>query len=174
MSFLIKNFRFLRRSIQAPSQSLLSNYLSSNLSSDSIFLLKKFNGINLEQVRTATKRAGGSTKNNRGSAGRRLGVKKYGGEKVHKGEIIIRQRGLRFHPGQDVHLGKDHTIHASINGYVKFYKDPTGDRVGYRALSPRRQRMRKELPRDLSVDGRARYFDLVDLSKSQNKTPLPL
>ncbi|CAH7682772.1 ribosomal L27 protein-domain-containing protein, partial [Phakopsora pachyrhizi] len=94
-------------------------------------------------VRTATKRAGGSTKNNRGSAGRRLGVKKYGGEKVHKGEIIIRQRGLRFHPGQDVHLGKDHTIHASINGYVKFYKDPTGDRVGYRALSPRRQRMRK-------------------------------
>ncbi|KNZ43655.1 hypothetical protein VP01_9g13 [Puccinia sorghi] len=104
------------------------------------------------QVRTATKRAGGSTKNNRGSAGRRLGVKRFGelganefhsGQKVEQGEIIIRQRGRRFHPGQDVYISKDHTLHAAIPGFVKFYQDPRGDHVGYRALSLRRQRMRK-------------------------------
>ncbi|KAG0150714.1 hypothetical protein CROQUDRAFT_29984, partial [Cronartium quercuum f. sp. fusiforme G11] len=125
------------------------------------------------QIRTATKRAGGSTKNNRGSAGRRLGVKKFGGEKVNEGEIIIRQRGQRFHPGQDVYIGKDHTLHARIPGFVKFYTDPTGDGIGYRALSLRRQRMRKfvgvvrekneSLPRDLGLLGRARFFGLTDL-----------
>jgi large subunit ribosomal protein L27 len=65
------------------------------------------------------------------------------GQKVEQGEIIIRQRGQRFHPGQDVYISKDHTIHAAIPGYVKFYQDPRGDHVGYRALSLRRQGMRK-------------------------------
>jgi len=126
------------------------------------------------QVRTATKRAGGSTKNNRGSAGRRLGVKRFGGQKVEQGEIIIRQRGRRFHPGQDVYISKDHTLHAAIPGFVKFYQDPRGDHVGYRALSLRRQRMRKfvgvvadpneQLPRNLPEEGRARYFGLIDLA----------
>ncbi|OAV92352.1 hypothetical protein PTTG_02249 [Puccinia triticina 1-1 BBBD Race 1] len=131
------------------------------------------------QIRTATKRAGGSTKNNRGSAGRRLGVKRFGGQKVEQGEIIIRQRGQRFHPGQDVYISKDHTLHAAIPGFVKFYQDPRGDHVGYRALSLRRQRMRKfvgvvanpdeQLPRNLPEEGRARYFDLVDLAAKERK-----
>jgi large subunit ribosomal protein L27 len=70
----------------------------------------------------ATKKAGGSSRNGRDSAGRRLGVKKYGGEVVLAGNIIIRQRGTKWHPGQNVGIGKDHTIFAKIEGVVKFVK----------------------------------------------------
>ncbi len=68
----------------------------------------------------AHKKGQGSTQNNRDSAGRRLGVKKFGGEFVRAGNIIIRQRGTKVHPGNNVGLGKDHTIFALIDGYVKF------------------------------------------------------
>ena len=68
----------------------------------------------------ATKKAGGSSRNGRDSAGRRLGVKKFGGENVIAGNIIIRQRGTKFHPGHNVGIGKDHTIFATINGIVAF------------------------------------------------------
>ena len=68
----------------------------------------------------AHKKAGGSSRNGRDSAGRRLGVKKYGGESVIAGNIIIRQRGTRWKPGTNVGLGKDHTIFALIDGHVKF------------------------------------------------------
>ena len=68
----------------------------------------------------AHKKAGGSSRNGRDSAGRRLGLKKYGGQKVISGNIIIRQRGTKFHPLANVGLGKDHTIFALINGTVKF------------------------------------------------------
>jgi len=68
----------------------------------------------------AHKKGQGSTQNNRDSAGRRLGVKKFGGEFVRAGNIIIRQRGTKIHPGNNVGLGKDHTIFALIDGYVKF------------------------------------------------------
>ncbi len=68
----------------------------------------------------AHKKGQGSTQNNRDSAGRRLGVKKYGGEKVIPGNIIIRQRGTRVVPGTGVGIGKDHTIFAMIEGVVKF------------------------------------------------------
>jgi large subunit ribosomal protein L27 len=68
----------------------------------------------------AHKKGQGSTQNNRDSAGRRLGVKKYGGEKVIPGNIIIRQRGTKVHPGRGVGIGKDHTIYALIEGVVKF------------------------------------------------------
>ena len=68
----------------------------------------------------AHKKGQGSTQNNRDSAGRRLGVKKFGGEFVRAGNIIIRQRGTKIHPGNNVGLGKDHTIYALIDGYVKF------------------------------------------------------
>ena len=61
----------------------------------------------------ATKKAGGSSRNGRDSAGRRLGVKKFGGENVIAGNIIIRQRGTKFHPGDNVGIGKDHTISVS-------------------------------------------------------------
>jgi len=68
----------------------------------------------------AHKKGQGSTQNNRDSAGRRLGVKKFGGEFVKAGNIIIRQRGTKVHPGNNVGMGKDHTIFALIDGYVKF------------------------------------------------------
>ncbi len=68
----------------------------------------------------AHKKGQGSTQNNRDSAGRRLGVKKFGGEFVRAGNIIIRQRGTKTHPGNNVGLGNDHTIFALIDGYVKF------------------------------------------------------
>ena len=70
----------------------------------------------------ATKKAGGSSRNGRDSAGRRLGVKKYGGEKVIPGNIIVRQRGTKIHPGVNVGMGKDHSIFSLINGKVKFKK----------------------------------------------------
>ncbi len=68
----------------------------------------------------AHKKGQGSTQNNRDSAGRRLGVKKFGGERVRAGNIIIRQRGTKVHPGNNVGIGKDHTIYALIDGVVKF------------------------------------------------------
>ncbi len=68
----------------------------------------------------AHKKGGGSSRNGRDSAGRRLGVKRYDGEVVKPGTIIIRQRGTRFHPGKNVGLGRDHTIFALIDGKVKF------------------------------------------------------
>lgn len=68
----------------------------------------------------AHKKGGGSSKNGRDSNAQRLGVKKFGGELVVPGNIIIRQRGTRFHPGENVGIGKDHTIFATIEGYVTF------------------------------------------------------
>jgi large subunit ribosomal protein L27 len=68
----------------------------------------------------AHKKAGGSSRNGRDTEGRRLGVKKYGGEVVIPGNIIIRQRGTRWKPGVNVGLGKDHTIFALVAGHVKF------------------------------------------------------
>jgi large subunit ribosomal protein L27 len=68
----------------------------------------------------AHKKAGGSSRNGRDSAGRRLGVKKFGGEIVIAGNILARQRGTTWHPGSNVGLGKDHTLFALINGRVEF------------------------------------------------------
>ena len=68
----------------------------------------------------ATKKAGGSSRNGRDSAGRRLGVKKYGGETVVPGNIIVRQRGTKIFPGENVGMGKDHSIFSLIKGKVKF------------------------------------------------------
>ena len=68
----------------------------------------------------AHKKGGGSSRNGRDSNSKRLGVKKFGGEAVRSGNIIVRQRGTRFHPGANVGMGKDYTIFATIDGYVKF------------------------------------------------------
>ena len=68
----------------------------------------------------AHKKAGGSSRNGRDTAGRRLGVKKFGGEAVIAGNIIIRQRGTKFYPGANVGMGKDHTLFALIEGAVGF------------------------------------------------------
>ncbi len=74
----------------------------------------------------AHKKAGGSSRNGRDSAGRRLGVKKYGGEHVISGNIIVRQRGTKVHPGQNVGLGRDHTIFAVEEGNVRFHTGKLG------------------------------------------------
>ncbi len=68
----------------------------------------------------AHKKAGGSTRNGRDSESKRLGVKKFGGEQVLAGNIIVRQRGTRFHPGLNVGMGKDHTLFAKTPGVVQF------------------------------------------------------
>ena len=68
----------------------------------------------------AHKKAGGSTRNGRDSESKRLGVKRFGGQVVKAGNIIVRQRGTQFHPGLNTGLGKDHTIYAKTDGVVKF------------------------------------------------------
>jgi large subunit ribosomal protein L27 len=68
----------------------------------------------------AHKKAGGSSRNGRDSAGRRLGVKRYGGEDVLAGNILVRQRGTKFHPGVNVGIGTDHTLFAKVTGKVVF------------------------------------------------------
>jgi large subunit ribosomal protein L27 len=78
----------------------------------------------------AHKKGGGSSRNGRDSAGQRLGVKRFGGEKVSAGSIIIRQHGTKFHPGPNVGVGRDYTLYATIEGYVKFES-----RAGRRLIS---------------------------------------
>tara|TARA_B100000929_G_scaffold5696_1_gene4778 strand:+ start:38 stop:301 length:264 start_codon:yes stop_codon:yes gene_type:complete len=70
----------------------------------------------------AHKKAGGSSRNGRDSESKRLGLKKYGGEFVKAGNIIVRQRGTKFHPGENVGMGRDHTLFAKIDGHLKFVK----------------------------------------------------
>lgn len=74
----------------------------------------------------AHKKAGGSSRNGRDSEGRRLGVKKYGSEAVVAGNIILRQRGTKTHPGKNVGMGKDHTLFALTDGTVKFHDGKQG------------------------------------------------
>ncbi|MGI9374404.1 MAG: 50S ribosomal protein L27 [Hyphomicrobiales bacterium] len=74
----------------------------------------------------AHKKAGGSSRNGRDSAGRRLGLKKFGGERVIPGNIIARQRGTKWHPGDNVGMGKDHTIFATAEGTVAFKRASGG------------------------------------------------
>jgi large subunit ribosomal protein L27 len=82
----------------------------------------------------AHKKAGGSSRNGRDSEGRRLGVKKFGGEDVAAGNIIVRQRGTKFHGGKNVGMGKDHTLFALVDGTVIFHK--TREKVSVR-IEPR-------------------------------------
>ena len=76
----------------------------------------------------AHKKAGGSTRNGRDSESKRLGVKMYAGQKVIGGNIIVRQRGTKFHPGTNVKIGRDHTIFATKEGVVKFEKKGSKNR----------------------------------------------
>lgn len=76
------------------------------------------------QIRTATKKAGGSSNNGRDSAGRRLGVKAFHDTRVNAGSIIARQRGKKWYPGENVGMGKDHTLYAKVDGVVSFSKHP--------------------------------------------------
>jgi large subunit ribosomal protein L27 len=73
----------------------------------------------------AHKKAGGSSRNGRDSNAKRLGVKRFGGQLVNAGSIIVRQRGTQFHPGDNVGIGRDHTLFAKVSGRVKFvFKGP--------------------------------------------------
>ena len=74
----------------------------------------------------AHKKAGGSSRNGRDTAGRRLGIKKFGGEKVISGNILCRQRGTQWHPGTGVGMGVDHTIYAVVEGSVEFQARKNG------------------------------------------------
>lgn len=74
----------------------------------------------------AHKKAGGSSRNGRDTEGRRLGVKRFGGETVISGNIIVRQRGTKFHPGSGVGMGRDHTIFAVVDGNVDFQTKRNG------------------------------------------------
>ncbi|KAG1877768.1 ribosomal L27 protein-domain-containing protein [Suillus subalutaceus] len=116
----------------------------------------------LGSVRTATKRAGGTVRNHGGSPGKRLGLKKFSDQHVIPGNIIVRQRGTQFHPGQNVKMGRDHTIYATAPGFVRFYKQKwlRGDRKFIGVVLHRGEK----LPRDETSLGRSRYFGLVDLT----------
>jgi large subunit ribosomal protein L27 len=74
----------------------------------------------------AHKKAGGSSRNGRDTAGRRLGVKKYGDEAVISGNIIVRQRGTKVHPGKNVGMGRDHTLFATADGKIEFHRTTGG------------------------------------------------
>ena len=74
----------------------------------------------------AHKKAGGSSRNGRDTAGRRLGVKKFGGEAVISGNILVRQRGTKVHPGRNVGIGSDHTLFATTEGRVRFHRSSLG------------------------------------------------
>lgn len=81
----------------------------------------------------AHKKGGGSSRNGRDSNSQRLGVKRYGGQLVQPGTIIVRQRGTQFHLGENVFMGKDHTIHAKIEGFVCF--EPIPGKAGRKKIS---------------------------------------
>ncbi len=85
----------------------------------------------------AHKKAGGSSRNGRDSKGRRLGVKKFGGETVAGGNILVRQRGTKWHPGANVGLGTDHTLYALVGGKVAFHAK--GDGRAYVSVQPMAQ-----------------------------------
>jgi len=80
----------------------------------------------------AHKKAGGSTQNGRDSVAKRRGVKRFGGQRVNAGEILIRQKGFWYRPGQNTYLGKDWTIHTSIDGVVRFSQKRVGKFNGSR------------------------------------------
>lgn len=77
----------------------------------------------------AHKKSGGSTSNGRDSCGKRLGVKRFGGQRVSAGSILVRQRGSRFKPGENVGVGRDYTLYAKVDGVVQFQRDGKNGRT---------------------------------------------
>ncbi|KAJ2921737.1 hypothetical protein H1R20_g13092, partial [Candolleomyces eurysporus] len=128
-----------------------------------------FSLFGLGAVRTATKRAGGTVHNHGGSPGQRLGVKKFSDQYVIPGNIIVRQRGTLFHPGQHVKMGRDHTIYATVPGFVRFYKEKwmRGERRFVGVVLEKGD----VLPRDEAARGTSRYCGLVDLNALKSQQP---
>lgn len=130
-------------------------------------IIKPSNSPIYIQIRTATKRAAGSRTSMKDSAGRRLGPKKYDGQQVKVGEIIMRQRGTRIYPGEYVGIGKDHTLFALEPGFVRYYLDPFHPRKKFVGVSLRED---IKLPRP-HFDPRVRRFGhiLLDNKKAALK-----
>jgi len=103
--------------------------------------------------RPATKKAGGSSQNGRESNSKRLGVKKLGGTKVIPGNIIVRQKGTKFHPGENVGLGKDFTIYARAPGRVQFTYDPKRKRTYISVIDERQIEVGEKKHEGLFVNG---------------------
>ncbi|KAJ2345485.1 54S ribosomal protein L2 mitochondrial [Coemansia erecta] len=115
------------------------------------------------QLRFATKKSGGSSRNGRDSIGRRLGFKKQQNEYVVPGNIIVRQRGTKFHPGENVGMGKDHTLFALQPGYVKVYVD-SRIKEGRRHIAVALDKEDTKFPR-CPYEKRVRPFFLVDQTR---------
>ncbi|KAJ2725585.1 54S ribosomal protein L2 mitochondrial [Coemansia sp. Benny D115] len=116
-----------------------------------------------QQLRFATKKTGGSSRNGRDSIGRRLGMKKQQNEYVIPGNIIVRQRGTKFHPGENVGMGKDHTLFALQPGYVKVYED-SSIKKGRRHIAVAQHKEDNAFPRSI-YDKRVRGFFMVDQNR---------
>ena len=114
----------------------------------------------------ATKKAGGSSRNGRDSAGRRLGVKKYGGETVIPGNIIVRQRGTKIFPGENVGMGKDHSIFSVVKGKVVFKKRRRQN--SRRKNGHRQQYSMIKINKIFSKDGKV-LSEAEKVSKTSNK-----
>ncbi|KAF9352342.1 54S ribosomal protein L2 mitochondrial [Mortierella sp. AD094] len=114
------------------------------------------------QIRHASKKAGGSTKNNRDSAGRRLGAKKVGGQPVIPGNIIYRQRGTHFYPGENVKMGKDHTLYAVESGWVQYYQDPAKDKKFWKRTYVGVALQKNQVLPTPVYEPRRRAFTLID------------
>ncbi|KIY43448.1 hypothetical protein FISHEDRAFT_53692 [Fistulina hepatica ATCC 64428] len=132
-------------------------------------LKSPFSAFGVGSVRTATKKAGGTVRNHGGSPGKRLGVKKFSDQYVIPGNIIVRQRGTVFHPGQHVDIGRDHTIYAMAPGYVRFYK--TKHRRGERKFVGVVLHRGETLPRDEREHGRSRFCNLIQISEISSNAP---
>ncbi|PIA15204.1 hypothetical protein COEREDRAFT_82183 [Coemansia reversa NRRL 1564] len=118
-----------------------------------------------QQLRFATKKSGGSSRNGRDSIGRRLGFKKQQNEHVIPGNIILRQRGTQFHPGENVGMGKDHTLFAIQPGYVKIYTD-SQIKKDRRYVSVALDKEDNSFPRS-PYEKRVRGFFLVDRTRQE-------
>ncbi|KAJ2663896.1 54S ribosomal protein L2 mitochondrial [Coemansia sp. RSA 1199] len=130
----------------------------------SVFATNSAPSVLYSQVRFATKKSGGSSRNGRDSIGRRLGFKKQQNEFVIPGQIIVRQRGTKFHAGENVGMGKDHTLFATQPGFVKVYVD---DRVkkGRRHIAVALDKDDEDFPRS-PYNKRVRPFFLVDQTQA--------
>ena len=122
----------------------------------------------------AHKKAGGSSRNGRDTAGRRLGVKKFGGEAVIAGNIIIRQRGTKWHPGTGVGIGVDHTIFATVDGTVSFKTraNATILRVGTPGMKPQNNPVGHKIPAGDQLPGKATHTAKQSSKGSRNPVPL--
>ncbi|KAJ1800858.1 54S ribosomal protein L2 mitochondrial [Coemansia sp. RSA 2399] len=121
------------------------------------------NSLVYQQLRFATKKSGGSSRNGRDSIGRRLGMKKQQNEYVIPGNIIVRQRGTKFHPGENVGMGKDHTLFALQPGYVKVYAD-SRIKEGRRHIAVALEKEDNAFPRS-PYEKRVRGFFMVDVNR---------